>query len=460
MDQFDLVVIGGGTGGYTAAIHAAQAKLTVAIVERDKIGGTCLHRGCIPTKAWLESSETLVRMRAAAVMGVNAGDIAFDFPTMVQRQKDVVETLHKSIRSVIQKHGIEIIEGEATFKSSTQIAVGDRTLTTRFTVIATGSQPKAITGLEPDGMRIMTSDDILKLEAPPKSITIVGAGAIGCEFASFFQEIGTEVTLIEMMPTVLPLEDPDIGKTLGKIFESHGVNVLTSARVLTDRTQSYDGVVELTVEHSGEEKKITSGSVLVAVGREAVTEGLGLENTKVTVDRGYIKAGDSYITDDPAIYAIGDANGGLLLVHVAGAEGAIAAEAITGKPAENLDVNRVPRITYSHPPVASVGLTEQQAKDAGRNAKSARYSFRGNAMALIKNDPEGFAKIVYDTDSGDLLGVHIIGHSAGELISEATLARFLEGSAWEIGANIHPHPSLSEALGDAAQIAAGTSIYR
>lgn len=460
MDQFDLVVIGGGTGGYTAAIHAAQAKLKVAIVERDKIGGTCLHRGCIPTKAWLESSETLVRMRAATALGVNAGDISFDFPTMVQRQMDVVEILHKSIRSVIQKHGIEIIEGQASFKSSTQIAIGDRMLTTRCTVIATGSQPRAIPGLEPDGVRIMTSDHILKLGVPPKSIAIIGAGAIGCEFSTFFQEIGTEVTLIEMLATVLPLEDPDVGKALGKIFESRGVNVLTSARVLADKTRSYDGVVELTVEHAGEEKQITAESVLVAVGREAVTEGLGLENTKVTLDRGYIKIGESYITEDPDIYAIGDANGGLLLVHVAGAEGEIAAAAITGHPGENLDLNRVPRITYSHPPVASVGMTEQQAKEAGHNAKSARYSFRGNAMALIKNDPEGFAKVVYDADSGDLLGAFIIGHSAGELISEVTLARFLEASAWEIGANIHPHPALSEALGDAAQIAAGTSIYR
>jgi dihydrolipoamide dehydrogenase len=231
VDQFDLVVIGGGTGGYTAAIHAAQAGLTVAIVERDKIGGTCLHRGCIPTKAWLESSETLVRLRSAAVMGVTAGQVAFDFPVMVQRQKDVVETLHKSIRSVIQKHGIEIISGQATFKSSTEITVGERILSTRFTVIATGSQPRVIPGLEPDGARIMTSDDILALESLPKSIAIIGAGAIGCEFASFFHEIGTEVTLIEMLETLLPLEDADIGKALAKVFEAHGVNVMASARV-------------------------------------------------------------------------------------------------------------------------------------------------------------------------------------------------------------------------------------
>jgi dihydrolipoamide dehydrogenase len=361
---------------------------------------------------------------------------------------------------VIEKHGIEIVEGQATFKSSTEIAVGDRILSTRFTVIATGSQPRAVPGLESDGAKIMTSDDVLKMEAPPKSIAIIGAGAIGCEFASFFQEIGCEVALIEMMDTLLPLEDVDVGKALARVFEAHGINVLTSARVLPDKTRSYDGVVELSVEHSGEEKKVAAEVVLVAVGRQAVTEGLGLENTRVTLDRGYIKAGEAYVTDDPAIYAIGDANGGLLLVHVAGAEGAIAAEAITGKPAENLDVNRVPRVTYSHPQVASVGLTERQAKEAGRNAKSARYSFRSNAMALIKNEPEGFAKVTYDADSGDLLGVHIIGPTAGELITEAALAKFIQGSAWEIAANIHPHPSLSEALGDAAQIAAGISIYR
>ncbi len=459
MDDLDLVVIGGGTGGYTAAIHATQLGLTAAIIERDKIGGTCLHHGCIPTKAWLESADLLARVRNAGVFGVNVEGVSLDFSTVVSRQQKVVETLHKSLRSVIQKHKIEMIEGEARLLSPTQVAVGDRTLTARNVVVATGSRPKDIPGLAVDGERILTSDHVLRMDKPPRSIVIVGAGAVGCEFASFFIDIGTKVTLIEMMPLIVPLEDADVGRALGKILVARGVNVMTSARVLPDRTRSYDGKVELIVEHEGAEKQVASEVALVAVGREATTEALGLDTTKAVLERGWIKVDDAYRTDDPNVYAVGDAIGGLLLAHVAGAEGFIAAEVIAGKDAEKLDYNRVPRVTYSHPQVASVGLSEQQAKDAGHNVKTQRFSFRNNAMALIRDEPDGFAKVVYDADSRDLLGAHIVGAQAGELIAEAALARFLQASAWEVGASIHAHPTLSEALGEAAQLSAGISIY-
>jgi dihydrolipoamide dehydrogenase len=459
VDEFDVVVIGGGTGGYTAAIRATQLGLTAAIIERSKIGGTCLHRGCIPTKAWLESAEVLSLARKASTFGVSAGDVSFDFPTVTARQKQVVETLHKSIRGVVQKHKVEIIEGEGRFVSPTQVAVGERTLTAKNVVIATGSQPKEIPGLETDGKQILNSDHLLELEELPQSIAIVGAGAIGCEFASFFADVGSEVTLIEMLPTVVPLEDADCGKALAKALEARGVNIMTSARVLTDRTRSYDGVIELTVEHDGKEKPAKGQCVLMAVGRGAVTEGLGLETTAVKLDGGWISVDETYRTAEPSVYAIGDAIGGMLLAHVAAAEGFIAAEAMAGKDAEKLDYMRVPRVTYSRPQVAAVGLTEQQAKEAGHAVKSQRFSFKYNAMALIQGDTEGFAKVVYDADSGDLLGVHIIGPHACELISEAALGRFLQGSAWELGTNIHPHPTLSEALGEAAQLSAGVSIY-
>lgn len=459
MDEFDVVVIGGGTGGYTAAIRATQLGLTAAIIERSKIGGTCLHRGCIPTKAWLESAEVLSLARKASTFGVTAGEPTIDFPAVSSRQKQVVETIHKSLRGVIQKHKIEMIEGEGRFLSPTQVAVGERTLTAKSVVIATGSQPKEIPGLETDGKQVLNSDHLLELKELPKSIVIVGAGAVGCEFASFFADVGTEVTLIEMLPTVVPLEDSDAGKALGKALEARGVNVMTSARVLPDKTRGYDGVVELTVEHEGTEKTAKGEAVLMAVGRGAVTEGLGLEKTAVQVDGGWITVDDRYRTAEPSIYAIGDAIGGMLLAHVAGAEGFIAAEAIAGRDAEKLDYTRVPRVTYSRPQVAAVGLTEQQAKEAGHNVKTQRFSFKYNAMALIQDEPEGFAKIVYDADAGDVLGVHIIGPHACELISEASLGRFLQASAWELGTNIHPHPTLSETLGEAAQLSAGISIY-
>ncbi len=459
MDEYDVVAIGGGTGGYTAAIRASQLGLTAAIVERDKIGGTCLHRGCIPTKAWLETAETLAKVRKSGVFGVRAENISLDYSTVVARQKQVVETLHKSLRSVIQKHKIEMIEGEARLLSPTQVAVGERVLTAKNVVLATGSRPRDVPGLAVDGTRILNSDQLLELAELPKSILIIGGGAVGAEFASFFADVGSEVTLIEMMPTLVPLEDADLGKALAKALAARGVNVMTSARVLPEGTRTYDSVVELTVQREHTEQTLKGEVALVAVGREAATQELGLDTSRVQMERGWLRVDERYRTDEPNIYAVGDAIGGLLLAHVAAAEGFIAAAEIAGKQTEPLNYNRVPRVTYSHPQVAAVGLTEEQARQEGHNVKTQRFSFRYNAMALIQDETEGFAKIVYDADSGDLLGTHIIGHHASELIAEAALARFLEASAWEMGSNIHPHPTLSEALGEAAQLSAGISIY-
>jgi dihydrolipoamide dehydrogenase len=433
--------------------------LTAALIERDKVGGTCLHRGCIPTKAWLESAAVLDKVRKASVFGVRAENISLDYATVVSRQKQVVETLHKGLCGTIRKHKIEIIDGEGKLVSPTQITANDRTLTARNIVIATGSRPKDIAGMEVDGERILNSDHLLQLEEIPKSMVIVGAGAVGCEFASFYADVGSEVTLIEMMPNLVPLEDADVGRALSKSLTGRGVNVMTSARVLPDKTRSYDNLVELTVDHENESKTVKGQFVLSAVGREAVTENLGLDNTAAKIERGWIEVDHTYRTAERTISAVGDAIGGLLLAHVAGAEGFIAAEAIAEKDAEKLNYNRVPRVTYSHPQVASVGMTEPQAREAGHEAKSQRFSFRNNAMALIQDEPDGFAKVVYDVHSGDLLGAHIIGNNACELISEVALARFIEASAWEVGSNIHPHPTLSEALGEAAQLSAGISIY-
>ncbi len=460
MDDFDVVVIGGGTGGYTAAIRATQLGLTAALVERDKVGGACLHRGCIPTKAWLHSAETLVRARQAPTFGVDVpGDVALNFPGVRAHQQSVVEALHKGIRGAVQKHKIEIIEGEARIASPNEVAVGDRSLKAGSIVIATGSEPRDIPGLEVDGEGIISSDHLLELEELPASVAIIGAGAIGCEFASFFADVGVPTTLIEMLPSVVPLEDIDAGRVLAKSFASRGVEVMTSAKVLADRTRKHDGVVELTVEHEGQEKKVKAAKVLSAVGRQAVTSGLGLENTGVQVDRGRVQVDDAYRTAEPTIYAIGDAIGGMLLAHVAAAEGFIAAEAIAVKDPEKLDYNRVPRVTYSRPQVAAVGLTEIQAKEQGINAKSTRFSLKYNAMALIHGESEGFAKVVTDADSGDFLGATLVGDSVADLISEAALTRFLQASTWELGSSIRPHPTMSELLGEAAQLSSEISIY-
>jgi dihydrolipoamide dehydrogenase len=460
LDEIDLVVIGGGTGGYTAAIRATQLGMSAALIEREKVGGTCLHRGCIPTKAWLYSAESLRRVNNAEKFGVNvAGDASLDYAAMRRRQEEVVETLHKGIRGTVQKHKIEIIEGHGRLASPTEVVVGERRIKAKNVVIATGSEPKDIPGLKADGDRVLNSDHLLQLEEAPKSVAVVGAGAVGCEFASFFADIGTEVTLIEMMPTCVPLDDADAGKALAKAFTARGVNVMTSAKLLADNTRSYDGVIELTVEHEGAERQVKAEKVISAVGRQAVTADLGLENTNVQVEAGWVQVEESYRTAEPSVYAIGDAIGGMLLAHVAGAEGFIAAEAIAGNDAERLDYDRVPRVTYSQPQVAAVGLTEAQARERGLNAKSTRFSLKYNAMALIQDDTEGFAKIVYDQDSGGLLGVHLVGNHVAEMISEAALGKFLQASNWELGTTIHPHPTMSEVLGEAAQLSAEISIY-
>lgn len=459
MDEIDLVVIGGGLGGYTAAIRATQLGLSAALIERDKVGGTCLHRGCIPTKAWLYTAETLERVRHAATFGVTTGEATLDYPAMRKRQQQVVDTLYKGVEAVIKKHKIEIITGEGTIVSPTEVAVGDRRLKAKHVLIATGSEPKGLPGLEVDGDKIVTSDHVLALDQLPRSIAIIGAGAVGCEFASFFADIGVETTLVEMMPTCVPLEDADAGKVLQKGLGTRGANVMTNAKLRADRTRSYDGVVEITVEHEGAEKQIKAEKLLLAVGRQAVTEGLGLDKTRAQVERGWISVDNTYRTAEPSVYAVGDAIGGLLLAHVAAAEGFVAAEAMAGKDAEKLDYDRIPRVTYSNPQVASVGMTEAQAKERGHNPKATRFSLKGNAMALIHDETDGFAKIVVDQDTGDVLGVHLVGAHVADMVSEAGLARFLQASAWEIGTNVHPHPSLSEALGEAAQLSAGISIY-
>ena len=459
MEAFDLVVIGGGAGGYTAAIRATQLGLTAALVERDKVGGVCLHRGCIPTKLLLETAHNLSLIRNSRTFGIASDNISLDYSLLAARKEQVVGALHKNLRSVIRKHKVEIIEGHARLLSPAEVDIDGRRLKAKAVVLATGSKSKALPGLQPDGVRILTSDHCLEMTDVPKSIVILGAGSVGLEFASFYLDVGVEVTIIELLPRLLPLEDADLGRGLEKLLAGRGAAVLTSARVRPEASRTSDNVVELTVEHEGSEKTVRAEKALVATGRDALTEGLGLENTNVRLEKGYVQVDESYRTGEPTVFAVGDLIGGLQLAHVAAVEGFLAAETIAGRETERLDYSRVPRVTYTRPHVAAVGLTEEQARERGSNVKTRRFSYRNNAMALIQGETDGFVKLVYDADSGDVLGVHILGHQAGELIAEAALARFLGVSAWEMGSNVHPHPSLSEVLGEAAQLSAGISIY-
>ena len=459
MDAFDLVVIGGGTGGYTAAIKASQLGLKTALIEREKVGGVCLHRGCIPTKLLLESAEVLALMRKSKTYGIEADNIRLDYSYLLGRQQEVVGTLHKNLRSAIQKQKVEIIQGEGRLLSPGEVSVNGRALEAKHIVAATGSRPRELPGLAFDGKHIISSDHALNRAEPPNSVVIVGAGAVGLEFASFYLDIGSEVTLVEMMPNLAPLEDKDLGAAVAKVLASRGATILTSTRVLAEKVRIYDDTVELTVDQGGQEKTVRGQAVLVAVGRQSNVEDLGLENTRVKPEKGVLQVDEAMQTAEPNIYAVGDVTGGLLLAHVAAAEGIVAAQALAGQDPDPLDYNRVPRVIYTRPQIAAVGLTEDQAKEQGHKVKAQRFSFRYNAMALIKDEPEGFAKVVTDSESGDLLGLHIFGHNAVELIAEAALAKWLDASTWELATNIHPHPSLSEVVAEATQLSAGISLY-
>jgi dihydrolipoamide dehydrogenase len=459
VDVFDLVVLGGGTGGYTAAIRAAQLGLKAVIVEEDKVGGVCLHRGCIPTKVMLESAEALSLVRRGNKLGIEAENIRLDFSSVARRQREVVEGIHKYLQGLIRKHRVEVIAGRGRFLSPTEIAVdeGERKLSARHVIIATGSRPMELPALPCDGQHILTSDHALGLEALPESMIIIGGGSIGLEFASAYLDFGCQVTLVEMLPNLLPAEDSDLGAGIGRLLAQRGANILTAARVLTDGVRIYDDMVEVPVEHEGEKTVVRGQKVLVAVGRRGNVENLGLERTGVKTEGGFIRVDERMRTTEPNVYAVGDVAGGLLLAHVAAAEGTLAAEAIAGQNPEPIDYSRMPRVVYTRPRVAAVGLTEAEAKGQGRQVKLGRFPFRYNAMALIKDEPEGFVKVVTDAQSGDLLGVHILGPGADEVIGQGALARWLDASAWEVATSVRPHPSLSEALGDALQLATGGS---
>lgn len=459
MDAFDVAVLGGGIGGYTAAAKLAQGGLRTALVEQDKVGGVCLHRGCVPTKLFLEAAEALSLIRRSARFGIEVENIHLDYASLARRKDEIVAGLHKNVRNVLRKHRVDTIEGRARLLSPTRIGVDARTVETKHVVLATGSRPRALPGLPIDGERVLTSDHALNLLEPPRSVIIIGGGVIGLEFSSFYIDMGCEVILIELMPHLLPGEDRDLGDGIGRLLAQRGATVMAGAKVLSDRTRFYDDRVEMVVERAGQEETAQGEKVLVAVGRQGNVEDIGLENTQVRVEGGFIAVDGRMRTDEPNVYAIGDVVGEPLLAHAAALEAMVAAEAIAGGEPEAIDYARVPRVVYSRPQIAVVGLTEAEASAGGRKVKATRFSLRYNAMAVIKDETAGFVKLVSDADSGDLLGVHILGANAADLIAPAALARWLDISTWELATSIYPHPSLSEALGEAAQMSAGMSIY-
>ncbi len=472
-NDFDLVVLGAGTGGYAAAFRASQLGLKVALVDEDKLGGTCLHRGCIPTKALLESAAFAERIRHAADFGINLpGEATIDYAQMAKRRDQVVTRMWKGVQTLVKKYDVTWIQGRGKLDGAHKVRVqmagddgtpgagGERVLNATDIILATGSRVKSLPGIEPDGKRIVTSDDVLKMDTLPASVIVIGAGAVGVEFASMYHDLGSTVTVLEYLPAIVPLEDRDVSKELERSFSRRGIKVITNARFDAKSVKVEADCVKLTVGPEGKDaSEIEAEILLVAAGRATNVEDVGLDTTSAEVDRGIVKVDGHMRTKEPHLYAIGDIVGGLMLAHTAAHEGITAAHTIAGDPdVHPMDYVMQPRATYCRPEIASVGLTEQQCEERGLPIKVAKVPFQAIAKAIIGGEYEGFAKVIGNKETEDTLGIHIIGPHATDLIAEASLALYLDATPWEIGASTHAHPTFSEILGETAMAVDGRSI--
>jgi len=460
LGMIDVAIIGAGPAGYVAAIRAAQLGATVSLIEKDEVGGVCLSRGCVPTKALLESANLLSKIAKAGKYGISVDNVTTDISSVMERKNGIVKRIVTSTRRLIESYGVEIVKGTATIKGSREVTVASNSSVRKVEadniVIATGSENAPLQVPRSEKARIITSDDALALEHLPGSLVIVGGGAIGVEFASIFNRLGTSVTLMEMMPQLLPGEDEEIALFLQNLLEEDGVNVLTNARVARIEERE-EATAVIAVTRDGE-KTLTAEEILVAVGRVPKTQGLGLDEIRVD-ERRRIIVDEQMKTNIPNVYAIGDAVGRFMLAHVASAEAIVAAENAMGAAVE-IDYHAVPRCVYTSPAVASVGLTEKQATASGRQITVGRFSFLNNSRALTLSEDRGGIKVIADAKSGEILGIHMIGPKVSEMIHEAVLAIKLEATVDDVADMIHAHPTLSEALKEAALDAAGRSIHK
>jgi len=453
--DFDVVILGGGMGGYPAAIRASQLGLKVALVESDKLGGTCLHIGCIPTKALLESSELYHRVATrGSEFGLKAEVVGYDYPRIAERRDAVVNQLYKGVQYLMKKNKIEVVEGKGRLRDRNTIEVGAKQVKGKNLIVATGSVVKTLPGLELDGQFVISSDHAVLSKSAPESICIIGAGAVGVEFATFYNQLGVKVTLLEALDRLVPLEDEDVSKELLTAFKKAGIDCRLGVKV--SGAKKARGGVSVDTDQG----EVWANQLLVAVGRAAVSKELGLEQAGVQLQpNGFIKVDEWMRTSVESIHAIGDVVGGYLLAHAASHEGIVAAEDIAGQRLAPMEQTLITRCTYSHPQVASVGLTEKQAKESGHEVKVGKFPFSAIGRAQIHGETAGFVKIVADAKSGQLLGTHIVGADATELIAEPALTQLFQGDAWELGRNIHPHPTLSEAVMEAAMAVDGHAIH-
>lgn len=466
----DVAVLGGGTGGYIAAIRAAQLGKEVVIIEQDKLGGTCLHKGCIPSKALLRSAELYAQMKDSASFGIETSGVTLVFPKVQERKQGIVDQLHKGVQYLMRKNKIQVLQGKGRVigpsifspKSgavAVELSDGEmETVVPANLIIATGSRPRFLPGLTPDGKHILSSDEALSMEELPESMLIVGGGVIGVEWASLLNDFGVQVTVVEAADQLLPAEDEEVASELQKQLQRRGVTVMTGVKVLTDTYEVKDGRVHISAQR-GEDVTILQGDkLLVSVGRQANVENIGLENTDIGLQQGFIRVNEHMQTTEPHIYAIGDCIGGLQLAHAASHEGLVAVNHLAGEASHAYEASQVPRCVYTRPEVASVGITEKEAKQQGREVKTAKVPFSAIGKALVQGEREGFVKIVADAVTNDLVGVQIIGAHATELIAQAALAQLLDATPWEIGQAVFAHPSLSEIIGEAALAVEGRSL--
>lgn len=463
MKEFDLVIVGGGPGGYVGAIRAAQLGMKVAVVEKDKLGGLCLNWGCIPSKALLRSAEVYHLMHRAQEFGLSVGEISFEWQKIIQRSRKIADQINKGVHFLFKKNKIEHVEGYGKLRKNKTVevtkdgkAVGE--YKAKNVILATGGAHRSIPGVALDRKRIITSTEAMIMPEKPKSMIVIGGGPIGVEFAYFYNAFGCKVTIIEMMPQIMPLEDDELIKSLTSIYKKSGVVIETNAKVSSVVPSPND--VTVTYSVNGAEKKVTGEVALMAIGFSGNTNNLGLEELGVETDRTFINVDrKTYATNVPGVYAIGDVMGAPLLAHVASSEGIACVEHIAGKHAQPVDYGNIPGCTYCQPQVASVGLTEKLAREQGYEVAVGRFPFRPLGKSIAVGETEGLVKLVVDKKYGELLGAHILGHEATDMIAELVIARALETTVHELMKSVHAHPTFTEAVMEAAADALGEAIH-
>ena len=456
--NFDIIILGGGPGGYVAAIRAAQLGMNVALVEREHLGGICLNWGCIPTKALLRSAEIYHLLHRLDEYGLKADNIGFDFKKVIDRSRKIAAQLSGGIKHLMKKNKVTVFDGHGKLLGKGKLAVGDKILKAPHIIIATGARARVLPGLEPDGKLVWSYKEAMTPPDMPKSVLVVGSGAIGVEFASFYRNMGAAVTIAEVMDRIVPVEDADISAFVRKSFEKQGIKILTSAKVL--KLAKSNTNVTADIEVGGKIEKIIVDRVISAVGIDGNVENIGLENTKVKVDRGHIVVNQWLQTDEPGVYAIGDVAGPPWLAHKASHEGVICVEKIKGvADVHPLKVENIPGCTYCTPQIASVGLTEAKAKEKGYQVKVGKFPFIGNGKAIALGEPEGMVKTVFDAKTGELLGAHMVGAEVTELIQGFGIAKTLESTEVELMHAIFPHPTLSEMMHESVLDAYGRVIH-